>query len=151
MLCFIAFSCNKTVARQQLATQANREPLLLFQKTPCLGICPAYNASLYPDGNVVYVAFQTAQAQDTLQFQLTAPELTELKQLLKSLDYTTLERSYLSGWSDVSSTYITFYEAGKEVKRVKHQEGGPQNLVQFITWLGPLLEEKARVKSLPTY
>lgn len=106
---------------------------------------------IYTDGSVAYVPFKNALAQDTLQLQLTKQELQQLKQRIEGLEYNNLNTSYLSGWSDVSSAYFTFYENGKELKRVKHQEGGPQALLQFKGWLETLLEQRAAEASTPTY
>lgn len=124
---------------------------MLFQKTPCLGTCPAYNAMVYENGRVSFVEFKNALAQDTLQLQLSDKELQQLKKEIERLNYNDLQSNYLSNWSDISSTYITFYEAGKEVKQVKHQEGGPQKLVQFQEWLHELMWQRAEEKKRPTY
>ncbi|GAA4428058.1 hypothetical protein GCM10023188_11870 [Pontibacter saemangeumensis] len=125
------------------------QPLLSFQKTPCLGSCLAYNAAVYMDGSATVVPFKNAHAQDTLRLQLTVQELQQLKQKIAALDYKLLQNSYLSDWSDISSTYLTFYKEGKAVKRVKHEEGGPAALVEFIAFTGALLEHRTKQKSLP--
>ena len=145
MLCTMLNGCSKL-----LAAEAD-QPLLLIQKTPCLGTCPAYNATMYENGSVQFVGFKNAVAEDTLLLQLTEQEIQLLKQKLRALNYKELQSSYLTGWSDVSSTYLTFYEKGKEVKRVKHQEGGPQQLILFQEWLHDLIWQKAKEKALPTY
>ncbi|MCJ8167079.1 DUF6438 domain-containing protein [Pontibacter sp. E15-1] len=152
LLALMAAGCSKSAARQQATTgQKPAEPVLLFQKTPCLGLCPAYNATIYQNGQVAYVPFRNALAQDTLQLQLTPQEVQQFTQKLNDLAYTTLQKSYLSDWSDISSTYLTFYAQGKQTKRVKHEEGGPERLIQFIAWLDELLQRHAKDKSNPTY
>lgn len=135
-----------TLAQKQQSTSPPAQPLLLFQKTPCLGTCPAYNATLYTDGSVAFVPFERGTAQDTLLLQLPEQEFIQLKQQLQSLNYRELQSSYRSQWSDVPSAYFTFYENGKAVKRVKHQEGGPEALVQFKATVGALLERLAKGK-----
>ena len=149
--CFLSAGCSTTSAQKKPALQEVVQPLLSFQRTPCLGSCPAYNAKVYSDGSATFVPFRNALAQDTLRLLLTKQELQQLKQEIAALDYRHLQNSYLSGWSDISSTYLTFYEDGREVKRVKHQEGGPAPLAEFIALTGALLEQKAKEKSLPTY
>ena len=135
-----------THAQKQQTSSPPAQPLLLFQKTPCLGTCPAYNATFYTDGSVVFIPFEKGAAQDTLLLQLPKQEFIQLKQQLQSLNYRELQSSYRSQWSDMPSTYFTFYENGKAVKRVKHQEGGPEALVQFKADVGALLERLAKEK-----
>ncbi|WP_144266299.1 DUF6438 domain-containing protein [Pontibacter ummariensis] len=107
------------------------ELALLYQKTPCLGICPAYDARIYTDGTVTFIGHRNVPVQDTLQFCLTKKEMKLLQKAQRELNYGSLQRAYLSQWSDVPATYITFYEEGTEVKRVKHQEGGPSELLHL--------------------
>lgn len=127
------------------------QPLLHFQKTPCLGTCPAYNAMIYENGSISYVEFKNALAQNTISLQLTEEELQQLKRKIEELNYKGLQRRYLTQWSDMPSTYLTFFEQGKEVKRVKHEEGGPQRLIQFQDWLHNLIWPRAEEKKIPKY
>lgn len=133
--------CGTLQAQKQ---QYKPQPLLLFQKTPCFGSCIAYNATIYSDGSIAYVPYEKGAPQDTLPLQLKEQEFQQLKQEMQALNHKTLQSSYLSGWSDGSSTYLTFYENGKEVKRVKHQEGGPEALIQFQSFVAALLERLAK-------
>lgn len=147
MISYMMIACNTISAQQQFGTQEEVQPLLRFQKTPCLGFCPAYNATLYTDGSAAFVPFEKGEAQDTLHLQLTQQEVKQIKQEIKALNYPSLKNEYLSGWSDIPSTYLTFYENGKEVKRVKHQEGGPEQLIQFQAYINALLEQRAEDQS----
>lgn len=143
--------CSSLNALPKGITAQQAMPLLLFQKTPCLGTCPAYNAMVYEDGSIRFVEYKKALAQDTLQLQLAKKELKQLKEAMEELNYKDLQNNYLSGWSDISSTYLTFYEDGKQVKRVKHQKGGPQELLHFQEWLHELLWQRAHDKRRPAY
>ncbi len=143
--------CNASQALSNSEAGQANQPLLLFQKSPCLGTCPAYNATIYQDGSISFVEFRNALAQDTIQLQLSEEELQQLKQELERLNYKDLQDSYLTNWSDISTTYLTFYEAGKEVKQVRHEEGGPQELIQFQEWLHTLIWQRAEEKKRPTY
>lgn len=143
--------CNARQALSNAEAGQSNLPLLLFQKSPCLGTCPAYNATIYQDGSISFVEFRNALAQDTLQLQLSEEELRQLKQEIDILEYKALQDSYLTNWSDISTTHLTFYEAGKEVKQVRHEEGGPQQLVQFQEWLHSLVWQRAEEKKRPTY
>ncbi|RIJ41504.1 DUF6438 domain-containing protein [Pontibacter oryzae] len=110
-------------------------PILMFQKTPCYGTCPAYNATFYSNGKVYYEGLRYAPLQDTATFYLSGQQLHTLQKQLKDLKYTSLDDSYLSPYTDLPSSYFTFYQNGMEAKRVKHQRGGPDALQQFVTYL----------------
>lgn len=150
LCCTILFSG----CRNQLqASHQQAEPLLHFQKTACLGTCPAYEAAIATDGNVMFVGFDYVPSTDTLYFKLSAERLDSLKTEITRLDYSTLQDLYPTQWSDMPSTITTFYENGKEVKRVKHMEDGPAALKQFQERLNKTLlhlAEKAAKKNLPT-
>lgn len=150
LCCTLSFSG----CRNQLqASQKQPTPLLHFQKTVCLGTCPAYEAAIATNGNVTFIGFDHVPSTDTLYFKLSAEKLDSLKNEIDSLDYNTLQDLYPTQWSDMPSTIITFYENGKEVKRVKHIEGGPAALKQFQDKLNKTLlhlAEKAAAKNLPT-
>ena len=94
---------------------------------------------------MAFVPFEKGAAQDTLLLQVPEQEFIHLKQQLQSLNYTALQSSYRSEWSDMPSAYFTFYENGKAVKRVKHQEGGPEALEQLKAAVGTLLERLTKV------
>lgn len=105
-------------------------PLLQFQRAPCYGTCPAYEATILKDGSITLVSWGhiSVPENDTVQLHMPKPELDKLKADIAALNYTLLEDAYLTRWTDWPSTYLTFYEDGKAVKRIKHQEGGPEAL-----------------------
>lgn len=123
-------------------------PLLRFQKTPCLGACPSYVATIGESGNIQFIGHKHVPVQDTVYFQLTAGQLSELRQDAAQLDVAVLQDTYLTQWTDMPATITTFYREGKIEKTVKHQEGGPKTLVDFQekvhTLLLKLAEEEAK-------
>lgn len=135
------------------ASQQQSEPLLHFQKTACLGTCPAYEAAIATDGSVTFIGFNYVPSTDTLHFKLSAERLDSLKNEISGLNYSALKDLYPTQWSDMPSTITTFYENGKKVKKVKHVEGGPAILEQFEENLNKillLLAEKEANKKIPT-
>ncbi|NDK57220.1 DUF6438 domain-containing protein [Pontibacter fetidus] len=129
----------KNAASQTIDSQSNPAPLLLFQKTPCFGICPSYEALIYTDGNLRFIPWEHVPVTDTLTFRLSEKELTDLTKDIANLNYRTLDDLYKTNWSDMPATHLYFYEAGKEVKHIKHEEGGPEKLVNFNDKLHQLI------------
>ncbi|MBF9254353.1 hypothetical protein I2I11_13690 [Pontibacter sp. 172403-2] len=126
------------------------QPLLLFQKTPCYGSCPAYDATIYEDGSITYIGYRNAPVEDTLQLCLPKQDLQQLQKAVEALNYTSLQNVYRSQRTDQPSTYLTFYQNSREVKRIRHQEGGPPELLQFQEMVEELVmrlvEEKVAKK-----
>ncbi len=142
--CLASASCSTS------ASAVTAEPLLLFQKTPCYGSCPAYDATFYTDGRITYVGYRHAPVEDTLQLCLTTYELQQLKKALADLPYTSFADAYRSQRTDQPSTYLTFYQNSQPVKRIRHQEDGPAQLVQFQMMVAQLVLEKVeKSKHMP--
>jgi hypothetical protein len=133
--------------QNRAAKQQPPLPFLLFQKTPCLGTCPSYEAAIATNGAVRFVGWEHVAVIDTVQFQLAPKEMEALRKEVEQLQYAELKTVYLTQWSDMPSTITTFYRDGKQEKRVKHQEGGPERLVRFQQHLHErlmkLVEEEA--------
>lgn len=122
-------SCAGSAACQSNSSQPAL-PLLQFQKAPCYGTCPAYEANIMQNGSITLVSWGNISVpeNDTVQLCMPKQTLQQLKSDLAALNYTSLQDAYLTQWTDWPSTYLTFYEDGKAVKKVKHQQGGPEAL-----------------------
>ena len=141
----LAIGCSAT---HHSGNQQQNTPFLHFQKTPCLGICPSYEATIMESGRIRYIGYKHVPLLDTASFELSPQMLEELRQDVAALEYTTLNDTYLTDWSDMPSTFTTFYEQGKEAKRIVQEEGGPQPLLDFQqkvhTLLMGLAEQEAK-------
>lgn len=154
LLLSIILSCTaflgcKAYSHNAVEQQVTANPFLFIQKTSCLGTCPSYEASILTDGSVIYIGRRYVPITDTLRFFLPKADLVKLRQEVKNLDYSHWQRSYLTQWSDMPSTITAFYEDGKKVKQIKHQEGGPQELVEFQEMLHKLIMNLVEDKSKP--
>lgn len=123
--CAASTSCQPTKGGQSPAL------LLQFQKSPCYGTCPAYEATIYQNGSVQFIGWEHVPVKDTVLLCLPRQQLLQLQTDIKQLNYMSLQDTYLSNWTDIPSTYLSFYQDGKEIKRIKHQTGGPEQLTQF--------------------
>lgn len=131
--------CRSSKDKMQEVPDISAKPFLIFQKTPCYGPCSAYEAKILENGTVQFIDWQSELREDTLLLAISKKNMKALQKQVQQLDYSAWERAYLSGWSDMPTTYLTFYKNGKEVKRVKHQEGGPENLLDFMNSLHELI------------
>lgn len=143
LLAFLSVCCRSSSAS---APQEAKAPLpyLLLQKPPCFGPCPAYEATIYTNGSILFTGWREVPAvADTITLQFTPEELQKLQADIKNLNISELEKGYPSQWTDTPTFYLSFYEAGEVVKRIKHQEGGPAELLRFEEDLDNLLRRLA--------
>lgn len=133
MLSIALGSCASQATGQTSENSEPALPLLQFQKTPCYGPCPAYEATIMEDGSITFIAWGNVPIadNDTVKLSFSKQELHQLKTAIDELNYTSLQDAYLTEWTDRPTSYLTFYKDGKSVKRIKHQEGGPGNLITF--------------------
>ncbi|MHC2993672.1 hypothetical protein OB13_19595 [Pontibacter sp. HJ8] len=132
LLPFLSLAVLGSCRSPQISAQPqSNTPFLLFQKTPCLGVCPSYEAAIATNGTIRYVGWEHVPVKDTVYFRLQEAEMKALRQEVEQLNIPALSSTYLTDWSDMPSTITTFYQDGKEVKRVKQEEGGPQALLTF--------------------
>ncbi|WP_242929351.1 DUF6438 domain-containing protein [Pontibacter vulgaris] len=142
-------ACNSSTANSTAKQDTKpAEPFILFQKTPCFGICPAYEASIATNGSITFIGWDHVPVIDTVKLYLAPQDLAILRKDVQQLKYKTLQDTYLTQWSDMPSTITTFYEKGRQVKKVKQEEGGPEQLIQFQDKLHKmimkLVEEEAK-------
>ena len=136
----VLLSCRTLVPEQNLQPQISENFLLLiYQKTPCYGPCPAFDAHIYSDGTVRFKAWDNVPFTDTLESSLTRKELKRLKRDISHLPYQGWRTTYLSQRTDQPAVITTFYEEGRETKSIKHQEGGPEELLLFQKKMDALL------------
>ncbi|MCC9138015.1 DUF6438 domain-containing protein [Pontibacter silvestris] len=152
--CTAFLSCSSSSAsvasKNGAASNARTDIQFLYiQKTSCLGTCPSYEASISTEGNITYVGRRYVPITDTLQLTLPQEDLAKLQKEVKKLDYSQWQSSYLTDWSDMPSTIMAFYEDGQKVKQIKHQRGGPQELIQFQEMLHKMIMKLVEDKSRP--
>lgn len=145
----ILFSCSSVLLLMACrngkaeATSGPEEkvPFLLFQKTECLGRCPAYDAAIASDGSVQFYGWRDVPiTQDTVYFTIPEQALHDLKQEAEKIrNMEVPEPDPLVVYSDMPSTITTFYQNGQEARRIKHEEGGPQELLLFQNYVHQLL------------
>ncbi len=143
LLALLLICCRSSSASAPLQAAAPL-PFLHLQKPPCFGSCPAYNATVFTDGSIRFIRWREVPFEgDTVTLQLAPEALQKLQALKEKLHVDVLKKSYLSKWTDTPTFYLTFYAAGKVQKRIKHQEGGPEELLYFEKELNRILLQLA--------
>lgn len=120
-------------------------PVLVFQRTPCYGTCPAYTATVFADGRVEYEGqrFVPVLGQHTLR--LPPATVAEMLAAAQRINFSQLEERYSRNTSDLPATLITVHPVGQPAKSVFAEEGIPDNLKSYIDYLKGQLDPLAGI------
>ncbi|RZK59912.1 MAG: hypothetical protein EOO59_07335 [Hymenobacter sp.] len=112
------------------------DTVLVFQRTPCYGTCPAYTATVFRSGQVNYNGerFVPVPGQHTLT--LDQGTVTAMLEAARRINFNSLEHRYQSGATDMPATVITTYLPGQKRHQVLAERGAaPQPLQGYIDYL----------------
>jgi hypothetical protein len=112
-------------------------PLLTFQRSVCMGPCPAYVVRLFADGRVAYEGQLNVPVLGRKEFKLTPSNLKELLRIAEEARFAQLKDEYAAGVTDVPSTIVALRQADGQLKTVVVESGAPipdqlQDLVSYL-------------------
>ena len=122
---------------------AQAEPVLVFQRTPCFGTCPAYVATIFADGRVEYEGRRFVLVRGKQTFRLPPDTVAALLAEARRIGLSQLDARYAGLTSDLPATIITVHPAGQPAKSVFAAENIPANLQRYIQYLGRRLDPLA--------
>jgi hypothetical protein len=140
---------HKKMPQQNAATAptlpAQVGPVLVFQRTPCYGTCPAYTATVFADGRVEYEGqrFVPVLGKHTLRLPPTA--VAQMLAEAERIGFSQLDERYSRNTSDLPATIITVHPAGQAAKSVFAEEGIPASLKGYISYLQARLDPLAGI------
>lgn len=133
-----------TVAKQKVKTkQAKRvvkkpvevAPTIVFKKSPCMGRCPHYSASFYPDGRVVYEGFRYAPVEGKRELKISASTVATIRYQAETMHFDQMKPLYSQGATDLPTTTLTVRQLDGSTHTVQVEEGAPlelQNLLRYV-------------------
>ncbi|QKG58641.1 hypothetical protein GKZ68_19610 [Hymenobacter sp. BRD128] len=122
-----------------------QEPVLVYQRTPCYGRCPAYTATIYADGRVEYDGQRFVPLLGKHTLSLPPAQVAELLAEAKRINFSSLADRYAGHTSDLPATIITVHPVGQPLHAVYASEGIPENLQGYINYLNGHLDPLAGV------
>jgi hypothetical protein len=122
-----------------------QEPVLVYQRTPCYGRCPAYTATIYADGRVEYDGQRFVPLMGKHTLSLPPATVADLLAEAKRINFSALADRYAGNTSDLPATLITVHPAGQPLHAVYASEGIPENLQGYINYLNGRLDPLAGV------
>lgn len=103
-------------------------PAFVFSKSPCLGPCPSYTATVWADGRVLYEGQGNVPRIGTFKLHMNPATVTMLLQQAKNAGFTELRDHYASGATDIPATTLTIYQANGRSKTVVVEDNAPDEV-----------------------
>ena len=151
-LSFTVPACAQKKLPQQSATAAptppaaaQAAPVLIFQRTPCYGTCPAYTARVFADGRVEYEGQRFVPVLGPRTLSLPPAAVAAMLAEGQRIGFRKLDERYSGNTSDLPATLITLHPAGQPAKSVFAEEQIPANLQGYIQYLQGRLDPLAGI------
>lgn len=135
-------SCARKTTPQQAANQptdkdlqAETGPVLTFERTVCMGMCPAYKAEVYADGKVEYNGGLHVPVLGKKTFELPTGLVIDMLDRAQNVGFSQLKEQYSMGITDVPSTIIAVRQPDGQLKTVQIEGTPPTELQGFVNYL----------------
>ena len=144
----------KKVNKKEAAEQARLKevkakqesgPVLTFERTPCFGTCPGYIMQVYADGRVDYEGRRAVPIMGKKEFKLAPAVVAEMLRNAKEANFSQFKDIYSENTSDLPSTIVAIRQPNGQLKRVVVEEGAPENVKMFFTYLGNQFDQLAQL------
>ena len=165
-IAIVVFSCKskkqaiavQEVVEKNLSEEEIRQlpKLLEYSKSPCYGLCPHFNMSIYEGGWTIFEGKRYTKKTGIAIMKLSAEQLDTMMQQCNQADIWSAETSYGMRIQDLPTTTVKLFQEQKE-KSVQWRMRQPERLkkldhqlMEFITnqgWVAPRETAKNRDKS----
>ena len=122
-----------------------QEPVLVYQRTPCYGRCPAYTATIFADGRVEYDGQHFVPLLGKHTLSLPPATVAALLAEAQRIKFSSLADRYAGNTSDLPASIITVHPVGQPLHAVYASEGIPESLQGYINYLNGRLDPLAGV------
>ena len=141
---------SKKAAAQQAqanAAKAKQEPkpVLTFERTACFGLCPAYSMQVYADGRVTYNGRRAVPLMGPQELKLPAATVAAMLRNAEEAKFEQFRERYAQNTSDLPSIVVSIRQANGQLKTVTVEEGAPQNVTTFFTYLSTQFDQLAQL------
>ena len=125
------------------ATTATNVPVLIFKRTPCFGLCPAYTDSVFADGRVQYEGVRGVPLLGRHTLRLPPATVADMLAEARHMGFSKLNDTYSRNTSDLPATVLIVQPPGQPRKAVLAAEDIPDKLQAYIDYLKRQLDPLA--------
>ena len=138
----------KPVSTTKAATPTTAGPVLTFERTPCYGKCPAYTMQVYADGRVAYEGRHSVPLMGKHDLKLPAAAVADMLRQAQKAHFEMFDKQYSRNTSDLPSTITAIRQPDGTLKSVTVEEGAPENVRSFFTYLGNQFDQLAQLNGV---
>jgi len=124
------------------------KPVIVFEKKPCFGFCPVYEAKFFDNGTVT-VTYTTAQQKpQKVKFKLAKAEIKMLEERADNLNVFQMQNKYETLKTDFQVRELTINKQFKS-KTISYTEGASPEFETYLSDLADLVERNIKVDFKP--
>ena len=125
------------------------KPVIIFEKKPCFGFCPVYEAKFFANGTVTVIYTKAQQKPQKAKFKLTKAEIKTLTERAENLNIFLMKDKYETLKTDFQVRELTFNKQFKS-KTISYSEGASPEFEVYLQELADLVESNIKVDFKPT-
>lgn len=101
------------------------EPLVTFERTPCMGRCPTYSVALFEDGTVIYLGLANVNQLGIRVLEVEPDTIARIVQTAEGYGYFEWADAYDGFFITDQATVITSVRGEKGTKQITRYTGDP--------------------------
>ena len=106
---------------------SNEFPMIMMEKTACMGACPTYVFNIYPDGTATYRGTKNVNNIGNYTAKLSVDQLQQIQTTFRDADFFKFADVYSANMTDLPTTFI-YYHNGRENLKITDYYGAPETL-----------------------
>jgi hypothetical protein len=106
-----------------------------MEKTACFGQCPIYTLEVIPEGYLLLDARRFNRISGKFKASLSESEKESLLVTVSQLPWNSYDEEYLTGYSDLPSTILTYAQLGDTIRVRYESDKAPQGLLELANTL----------------
>ncbi len=112
---------------------------LSIEKTPCFGQCPIFKMELLDSSSLKFNAVRFMDVNGNFEGDLSRKSYTDLKELASNVNWNGLQKEYLTGYSDLPSTILSYSAIDGDTTVVRYESNiAPENVSKLGTRLSQI-------------
>ena len=119
-----------TGCKSSRQTSSTEFPIMMMEKTACLGTCPTYLFNVYPDGSATYRGTKNVENIGEFTAVLSEDQLNYLKKSFEEADFFNFADVYSANLTDLPTTFI-YYHNGQDNLKITDYYGAPDALKEL--------------------
>lgn len=121
-------------------------PIIIMEKTICLGTCPSFIFKAYPDGKVTYLGREFTKRIGDFTATITDEELAALRLKFEQAIFFSFANVYSASIKDLPTTFL-YYDNGQQNSKITDYYGAPEELKNLESEVEKFIESIDWIKN----